>query len=48
MPDSLKPEYLADVDERNADPRVFETSAYEAERYVDTLQVLPRARDDRP
>ena len=41
---SLEPEYFRRVYAASRDPWGFETSAYEAAKYADTLRALPRAR----
>ena len=42
QPNTLKPAYFDDVYAANADPWGFESSAYEQEKYADTLRSLPR------
>lgn len=43
-PDSLQPTYFDQVYAANADPWAFTTSAYEREKFADTLAHLPRPR----
>lgn len=44
MSNTLKPAYFDDLYSRNPDPWDFQTSAYEAAKYQDTVASLPRAR----
>ena len=41
---SLPPSYFDELYGRDADPWRFETSAYERDKYADTLSALPRPR----
>ena len=44
---SLPPEYFRKIYERNADPWGFQTSSYEAGKYLATIESLPRERYQR-
>ena len=42
--DTIPPEFFDDLYRQNPDPWCFETSDYEANKYDETMAVLPRAR----